>query len=147
MSAWLGAWAISALAGCSGMLRLQVAPPEAGAEARAELRVEVADDGEERALGLMYRDRLPEDQGMLFVYPELDERNFWMKNTRIPLSIAFLADDGTIVHIADMQPQSLALTPSTQPVRYALEVNQGWFAQHGVQVGDRVAPLPEPSKR
>ena len=139
MSAILAALAYAGALGCSGMLRLQIGS--------AELKAEVADDGEERAMGLMYRDRLAADQGMLFVYPELEERNFWMKNTRIPLSIAFIADDGTIVNIADMAPQQTTLTPSLKPVRYALEVNRGWFRDHGVKEGDRVQNLPEPAAR
>ncbi len=143
MSAILPALLYAGALGCSGMLRLQVGT----ADGTAELKVEVADDGEERAMGLMYRDRLAADQGMLFVYPELEERNFWMKNTRIPLSIAFIADDGTIVHIADMAPQQTTLTPSLKPVRYALEVNRGWFVEHGVKEGDTVRNLPEPAAR
>lgn len=108
----------------------------------ATLRVELADDGEKRALGLMYRDTLPADQGMLFVYDESAERSFWMKNTRIPLSAAFVSSDGTIIRIADMYPMDTRTTDSHGDARYALEVNQGWFKEHHVVEGDKILGLP-----
>lgn len=107
------------------------------------LTVEIADEEAERARGLMHRDHLAADRGMIFVYPDKGLRRFWMKDTRVPLSIAFLDDDGTIKKIADMQPLSTARTSSVYPVRYALEVNQGWFAEHGVTEGARVEGLPK----
>lgn len=107
-----------------------------------ELAVEIADTPEERAQGLMYRDHLADDRGMLFVYPDAQERRFWMKNTRIPLSIAFLDPAGTILSIADMKPLDTNTTPSGAPAMYALEVNKGWFAAHGVTVGTLVTGLP-----
>ena len=111
------------------------------------LRVEVADDPAERARGLMYRDALGRDEGMVFVYPDEQERSFWMKDTRIPLSIAFLDAGGRIVHLADMKPFDLDGTPSGAPAMYAIEVNHGWFAAHGVTTGDRVTGLPGPAAR
>lgn len=108
------------------------------------LVVEVADDPAEQARGLMHRDTLPADRGMVFVYPDLKPRHFWMKDTRIPLSIAFVDDAGVIVRIADMTPLSTKRTPSLYPAQYAVEVNQGWFAAHGVEVGDKVEGLPSP---
>lgn len=107
------------------------------------LRVEVAADEGSRAQGLMYRDSLPEGRGMLFVYPSARVRSFWMKNTRIPLSIAFADSDGTIVRIADMAPLDTSTTSSLTPARYALEVNQGWFERHGVERGGTLSDLPE----
>jgi uncharacterized membrane protein (UPF0127 family) len=106
--------------------------------------VEVADDEGERAMGLMYRDHLDADAGMLFVYPDALERRFWMKDTRVPLAIAFLAADGTIVRIAEMKPLDRNTTPSGAPAMYALEMNKGWFTAHGVKQGDRVGRLPVP---
>lgn len=106
------------------------------------LHVEVADRDQTRQRGLMFRDSLPEDRGMLFIYPEARHLSFWMKNTRIPLDIAFLADDGTILQISAMQPYDENTTTSTAPVHYALEVNQGWFDRHSVVRGDRVQGLP-----
>ena len=107
-----------------------------------EIAVEVADTPTERSLGLMYRDSLPANSGMVFVYPDAKERSFWMKDTRIPLSIAFVDNTGKIVKIADMQPFDTTHTSSVFPARYAIEVNQGWFGAHGVDKGDRVSGLP-----
>ena len=109
-----------------------------------ELRVEIADYDEARRRGLMFRDSLPEDQGMLFIYAKPKTLSFWMKNTRIPLDIAFLAEDGTIRQIEAMQPFDERSHVSTDKARFALEVNQGWFARHQVRVGDRVLNLPKP---
>lgn len=103
-----------------------------------EVRVEVADDEAERKRGLMHRDSLPEDRGMLFVYPEERTLSFWMRNTNIALDIAFLDRRGTIVDVQSMDAQTDRLYESRQPAMYALEVNRGWFADHGVEVGDRV---------
>ncbi len=111
---------------------------------KVEVRVEIADDPYERARGLMYRTALGEDRGMLFVYPEEQELSFWMKNTLIPLSIAYIDSRGRINDILDMKP--LDDRPphyvSSEPVQYALEVNQGFFEERGVRVGDH-AELPE----
>jgi hypothetical protein len=92
----------------------------------------------------MYRTHIDEDHGMLFVYRKPEFLAFWMKNTRIPLSIAFIKPDGTIDVIRDMEP--LNTTPryrSKHQCQFALEANQGWFSRHGVQVGDRVEMPPE----
>ncbi len=102
------------------------------------LRIEIAATPETRSRGLMYRESLAEDAGMLFVFPDDREVSFWMKDTSVPLSIAYLRHDGTILEIHDMQPFSLDPVPSGRPVRYALEVNQGWFERNNVQVGMRV---------
>lgn len=110
------------------------------------MRVEVADNGTRRAQGLMNRDSLAADGGMLFVYPTEQPRSFWMKNTRIPLSIAYIRADGSIVSIKDMKPMSSRRVPSDGPAMYALEVNQGWFERQGVVAGAKVTDLPEPSK-
>jgi uncharacterized protein len=108
-----------------------------------EVRVEIADTDPERQRGLMGRTALPEDQGMLFVFGGEQELSFWMKNTLIPLSIAFMDSEGRIVDLQDMKP--LDDDPphyvSAEPARYALEVNQGFFEERGVKVGDR-AELP-----
>ncbi len=107
----------------------------------ATLSVEIAHTPAQRERGLMYRKSMPEDHGMLFVFPRDEQLSFWMKNTLVPLSIAFISSDGTIKQIADMQPESLANIPSDYSVRYALEVNQGFFARHGIRVGE-VVTLP-----
>jgi uncharacterized membrane protein (UPF0127 family) len=103
------------------------------------LTVEVADDPFERSVGLMYRESLPLDRGMLFVYPDEQPRAFWMKNTTIPLSIAFADARGLIIAIMDMAPDDGAVRyRSGGPAMYALEVNRGWFARNGVKIGDRI---------
>jgi len=107
-----------------------------------ELVLEVARTTDEQARGLMHRKSLPENQGMLFPYESDRKLSFWMKDTEIPLSIAFLAADGTIKEIYDMKPFSLKTVSSRQSVRFALEVNQGLFERLRIAIGDRVE-LPE----
>lgn len=107
------------------------------------LEVEVADTPETRTRGLMFRENLPENGGMLFVFPESRRRSFWMKNTLVPLSIAYIREDWVILEIYEMEPQSLEAVPSRNPARYALEVNQGFFAEHGIEPGSRVFPSEE----
>ena len=104
----------------------------------SKLITEIADTEESRNQGLMNRKSIGEEEGMLFVFDKESKVSFWMKNTEIPLSIAFIAADGTIRQIEDMEPFSLSPVPSYRNVLYALEVNQGWFDRHGVTVGDAV---------
>lgn len=111
------------------------------------IAVEVADTPQERALGLMGRAAMGADDGMLFVYPDEAQRSFWMKNTILPLSIAFVSQSGSIVHIADMEPLSERPVPSIHPTMFAIEMNRGWFEANGVKVGQRVGGLPEPAVR
>ena len=113
----------------------------------ARLSVEVARTEGQRALGLMYRDALPDNHGMLFIFDEIAPRSFWMKDTRIPLSIAYMASDGTVLEIHHMEPFSLEPVRSRAAVPLALEVNQGWFERNGVRIGDqfdlsRIPDLP-----
>jgi uncharacterized membrane protein (UPF0127 family) len=102
------------------------------------LDVYVARDDEERSLGLMFRREMPPDEGMLFVCDAPAYQSFWMKDTPLPLSIAFIEENGTIVQIDHMQPQTLDAHRSQRPVRYILEVNQGWFDERGVAEGTRL---------
>jgi uncharacterized membrane protein (UPF0127 family) len=111
------------------------------------VNVEIADDPVERNLGLMYRESMPADHGMLFVYPDAQPRNFWMKDTKLPLTIAYLDAAGTILTLADMRPLDTTPVPSGAPAMYALEMNKGWFAVKGVAVGDKVTGLPSPAAR
>ena len=106
------------------------------------IRAQVAVTPDQRATGLMFRREMPTNEGMLFVFEQPSLQCFWMKNTLLPLSIAFLADDGTIVNLADMQPQSLDGHCSSKPVRYALEMNRGWFAARGIKPGMRLGGIP-----
>lgn len=108
------------------------------------IQAEVASTPEARQQGLMYRKTMPAGNGMLFVFEEKAGHCFWMKNTELPLSIAFLADDGTIVNIEDMQPHSESNHCPKAAVRYALEMNKGWFAQKGIKAGAKIGGLPRP---
>jgi uncharacterized membrane protein (UPF0127 family) len=107
---------------------------------------EVAQEADERATGLMHRFSLQPDHGMLFVFERSERLSFWMKNTYIPLSIAFIDERGRIVNIEDMAPQSEATHWSSAPARYALEMRKGWFAERGVRAGDRVDGIPGAAK-
>jgi len=106
------------------------------------IHAEVANNEEERRQGLMYRTELPGNDGMLFVFEAPDVQCFWMRNTLLPLSIAFIADDGTVVNIEDMAPQTDDPHCARKPVRYALEMAKGWFAQRGVKAGNKIDGLP-----
>lgn len=101
-----------------------------------EILVEVAKSPEERAKGLMGRKYLGKDEGMLFIFDQEDYHGFWMKNTLIPLSIAFMDKEGRIVSIKDMEPLTLESHLPPRPILYALEMNQGWFSANKIRVGD-----------
>jgi uncharacterized membrane protein (UPF0127 family) len=106
------------------------------------IRAQVARTPDQRATGLMHRKDMPPHEGMLFIFEQPSVQCFWMKNTLLPLSIAFLADDGTVVNVRDMQPQALDSHCSDKPVRYVLEMNQGWFAKRGVKPGFKLTGAP-----
>jgi uncharacterized protein len=112
-----------------------------------EIRVEVANTEESMRKGLMFRDRLAENSGMIFVYAKPGIQAMWMKNTRIPLSVAFADADGRILNIEDMEPLSEKPHRSKGPAAYALEMNRGWFSKRGIGQGDRIeglGRLPQP---
>ena len=106
------------------------------------LDVQVAQTPQERQIGLMFRKEMPQHEGMLFVFEQPAPQCFWMRNTLIPLTAAFVADDGTIVNLADMKPQSDDSHCSAKPVRYVLEMNQGWFARRNIQAGYKLGGGP-----
>jgi uncharacterized membrane protein (UPF0127 family) len=106
------------------------------------IRAQVARTPDQRSTGLMHRQEMPQHEGMLFIFDEPSVQCFWMKNTLLPLSIAFLADDGTVVNVRDMQPQALDSHCSDKPVRYVLEMNQGWFTKRGVKPGFKLSGAP-----
>ena len=99
---------------------------------------QVASTPEQRQIGLMFRKDMPQHEGMIFVFDQPAKQCFWMKNTLIPLSAAFVSDDGTIVNIEDMKPLVLDGHCSAQPVRYVLEMNKGWFAKKGIKAGSKL---------
>ncbi len=106
------------------------------------IRAELARTPQQTQTGMMFRKEMAAHEGMLFVFDAPARRCFWMKNTLLPLSIAFIADDGRIVDVLDMQPLSEASHCSSQPVRFALEMNQGWFAKHGIKPGFKLKGPP-----
>ncbi|HMO47897.1 MAG TPA: DUF192 domain-containing protein [Rubrivivax sp.] len=107
------------------------------------IRAEVARTPLQTQAGLMFRTQMAAHEGMLFVFDGPQQRHcFWMKNTVLPLTIAFIADDGRIVNLADMQPQALESHCSAEPVRFALEMNQGWFAKRGIKPGFKLKGAP-----
>jgi hypothetical protein len=107
-----------------------------------QLQVQVAATPEQQATGLMFRTDMPAHEGMLFVFPTASQQCFWMKNTLIPLTAAFVTDDGTIVNLEDMQPQTTQSHCSSKPVRFVLEMNQGWFVKKGLKAGGKLAGVP-----
>jgi uncharacterized membrane protein (UPF0127 family) len=99
------------------------------------LQVQLAQDFEQRQIGLMWRKEMPQNEGMLFIFEQPAVQCFWMRNTYLPLTAAFVADDGTIVNLADMKPMNDSSHCSNKPVRFVLEMNQGWFAKRNIQAG------------
>ena len=106
------------------------------------IRAEVAADIPTRARGLMFRREMPSNAGMLFIFDEPGSQCMWMKNTLIPLSVAFLDDEGRIINIEDMAPQTEDSHCAREPARYALEMNHGWFAARGIKPGTRLGGIP-----
>ena len=103
---------------------------------------QVASTPEQRSMGLMYRRDMPAQEGMLFVFEQATQQCFWMKNTLIPLTAAFVLDDGTIANLVDMKPQTTEPHCSVKPVRVVLEMNQGWFAKRGIKAGSKLSGGP-----
>jgi hypothetical protein len=108
------------------------------------ITAEVAANDPARARGLMFRERLEPNHGMLFLFDTKTVQCMWMRNTLIPLSVAFIEDDGSIVNIEDMQPKTESSHCAKRPVRFALEMEQGWFAKRGIKPGAKLAGLPAP---
>ncbi len=108
------------------------------------LRTEVVTTQEQRSRGLMFREKLGRNDGMLFVFDEPAYHSMWMMNTLIPLSVAFLDGEGRILNIEDMQPKTLESHGAQGPARYAIETNVGWFAERKLKAGDKVTGLPKP---
>ncbi|MDQ3214814.1 MAG: DUF192 domain-containing protein [Pseudomonadota bacterium] len=148
IASWLLCGLLSSLL-APAALRAQQAPqaPLRTVKLTAGIHVvtaEVAATPQTRMIGLMMRPRLEPNHGMVFVFEDRSQHCFWMRNTLVPLSIAFVDDDGTVVDIADMAPKSDASTCPPRPVRYALEMEQGWFAKRGVTAGKKITGLPAP---
>ena len=129
------AWAFPVLADH----HLQVIPLTVG---KSPIRVEVVQKDEDRSKGLMFREKLGKNDGMLFIFDEPGYHSMWMMNTLIPLSVAFLDRDGVILNIEDMEPQTTDSHTAAGPAIYAVETNKGWFAERKLKPGDRVTGLP-----
>lgn len=106
------------------------------------IQAQVARTPQEREIGLMYRKAMGTNEGMLFAFEQPAQQCFWMKNTLLPLAVAFIADDGSVVNIDAMKPQTLDSHCSDKPVRYVLEMNEGWFTRHGIKPGSRIQGGP-----
>jgi len=129
-------WAMSASA--QGMPQTQL--PRATLNAGMHLiQVQLAQDFDQRQIGLMWRKEMPQNEGMLFVFDQPAVQCFWMRNTLLPLTAAFVSDDGSIVNLADMKPLNDDSHCSKKPVRFVLEMNQGWFAKRNIQAGFKLS--------
>jgi uncharacterized membrane protein (UPF0127 family) len=140
------------------MAALALAAPPALGQAKAALpvtgikvgghalRVEIVSTPERRAKGLMFREKLAKNDGMLFIFDEPGYHAMWMMNTLIPLSVAFVDGEGRILNIQDMEPKTLDSHAAAGPARYAIETNQGWFAERGIKAGEKVTGLPKPPR-
>lgn len=106
------------------------------------ITAQLAQTPQQREIGLMFRTSMGPNDGMLFAFEQAGQQCFWMKNTLIPLSAAFVADDGSIVNVEAMKPQTLDAHCSTQPVRFVLEMNDGWFAKRGIKPGAKLRGTP-----
>jgi uncharacterized protein len=106
------------------------------------IQAELAQTPEERSTGLMFRKSMGTNDGMLFAFEVPGQQCFWMKNTLLPLSVAFIADDGSVVNIESMKPQTLDSHCSAKPVRFVLEMNEGWFAKRGIKPGTKLQGAP-----
>ena len=135
---------VAALASCAALAQEpQMDLPRVKLSAGMHLiDAQLARTTDERSVGLMFRKEMPQHEGMLFEFEQASQQCFWMKNTLLPLSAAFVADDGTVVNVEDMKPQTLDSHCSAKPVRYVLEMNQGWFAKRGIKPGFKLSGLP-----
>ena len=129
-------FALSAIAQGMPQTQLQRTTLNAGMHL---IQVQLAQDFEQRQIGLMWRKEMPQNEGMLFVFDQPAVQCFWMRNTLLPLTAAFVLDDGSIVNLADMKPLNDDSHCSKKPVRFVLEMNQGWFAKRNIQAGYKLS--------
>lgn len=133
--------------GCAALLSFAQSPQMDLARTKLgigmfQIDAQVAQTPQAREIGLMFRAEMPQAEGMLFIFENPSQQCFWMKNTLLPLTAAFVADDGVIVNLVDMQPQTLNSHCSIKPVRFVLEMNQGWFAKKGIKAGSKLSGAP-----
>ena len=139
LAALLGALASAPAAAQSSPTEFPVIPLQAGMYV---IQAEIGVTPEQRSRGLMFRKTLGPNQGMVFVFDQSAIHCMWMKNTLVPLSVAFMREDGSIINVEDMKPQTEDSHCAAQPARYALEMNLGWFARRGMKPGTRITGLP-----
>ena len=123
----------------SPQMQLQRIPLSIGIH---QIDTQLAVTSEQREIGLMFRKDMPQNEGMLFIFENPSRLCFWMKNTLLPLTAAFVAYDGTIVNLENMKPQTTESHCSAKPVRFVLEMNQGWFAKKGIKPGTKLSGRP-----
>jgi uncharacterized protein len=138
--------ALVAAAGAGAQSQPQNLPAITLSAGMHNVRAQVAATPAQRQIGLMFRREMPVHEGMLFVFEAPAPQCFWMRNTLLPLSIAFLRDDGTVVNVEDMEPMTETSHCSAEPVRYALEMNKGWFAKRGLKSGSKLGGLPSAAR-
>ena len=136
--------ALSIAGTAHGAASVEILPTVALSINGHKITAEVAATPERRSTGLMHRFSLQPDHGMVFVFDYPEPQGFWMKNTFVPLSIAFIAPDGRIINIDEMQPHDESIHPSRGPALYAIEMRKGWFTERGIRSGDVVKGLPAP---
>jgi uncharacterized membrane protein (UPF0127 family) len=107
-----------------------------------QIDTQLAVTSDQREIGLMFRKEMPQHEGMLFIFENPSRLCFWMKNTLLPLTAAFVADDGSIVNLENMKPQTTESHCAIKPVRFVLEMNQGWFAKKGIKTGTKISGRP-----
>ena len=133
---------IAASLACAAQERAQKLPAIRLNAGIHNIQAEVAQTPDERATGLMFRKSMGANTGMLFAFEDAATQCFWMKNTLLPLSVAFIDDSGTIINVEDMAPQTEDSHCAKRPARYALEMNRGWFAARGIKPGTRLGGIP-----
>ncbi len=139
MALWASAWAFVPVLAQD---RPQQLPTVMLGVSFHNIKAEVAVTPKQHEIGLMHRTSMGPNDGMIFIFEQAGQQCFWMKNTLIPLSVAFIADDGTIVNLDEMKPETLEPHCSAKPVRYVLEMNTGWFSKRGLKAGAKVTGQP-----
>ncbi len=137
---------LAALAGAAPAVQAEMPRLELTA-GMYRIDAEVAADQQNRMVGLMHRKSMPQHQGMLFVFPQQNTHCMWMRNTLLPLSVAFLDDNGVVINVEDMQPQTEDSHCARRPARFALEMNLGWFRERGIKSGSKIGGIeraPQP---
>ena len=137
-----GLWLFAFASSCGAQNAAQSLPTLTLSAGIHVIIAELAQTEPQREIGLMFRETMAANHGMLFVFERAGQQCFWMKNTLLPLDVAFIADNGTVVNIDRMKPRTLDAHCSTKPVRFVLEMNDGWFAKRGIAAGSKLTGKP-----